>query len=154
MQVVGTDSPMSVILQPGAATCPGSALPCSGCAAGAAENMVLEVTASVVSTSPPTAQWGWGSDGVTAMLPGNEFTFSPQTKSVDPATGGILDFIKLRGDGSGSLRKPLASEALLMQGRAVYRCSYTGGGYDETTEIQTVVFTFDGADWQPSAPLT
>lgn len=149
MFVEGDTSPMSVVLQPGQATCPGSAVPCAECGAGLAEPMLLQVTASVLSPDASVARWGWGSDGATALLPANEFTSTPVTKSVDPVTGDSLDFVRLRADGSSSLRDPEFGDTLQMVGAAVYRCTYASGDYRELTHQRSVVFTFVGTGVNP-----
>lgn len=148
MYVQGVDRAMSVVLQPGQATCPGSAVECTDCGAGLAEPRVLEATLSVIA-NVDDAFWGWGADSATGSLPENEFTIAPKTKSVDPFAGGVLDFVKWRGS-SMSLRRPAAGDTLLLQGRAVYRCTYSNGTFAETITSQALVFTFDGAAWQSS----
>ena len=151
--VQGVDSPMSVVLQSGLASCPGSAVACDGCVAGAATNMSLQVTASVLSPDASVARWGWGSDALTAFSGGNEFTSTPVTKTVDPVAGGTLQFVKIRASGSDSLRPPDAGDALLIVARAVYRCTHPNGDTSQLTETQEWVFTFDGTVWQKSLPL-
>jgi hypothetical protein len=146
MYVEGDTSPMSVVLQPGQATCPGSAVECTGCGAGIAEPRVLEATLSVID-NVDGANWGWGADAATALLPANDFTNAPKTKSVDPVTGDTPDFSKVHGS---SLRDPAAGDTLLLRGRAVYRCTYSDGHFEETITSQALVFTFDGAAWQSS----
>ena len=147
--VDGVTAPMGMALQPGQATCPGSAVDCEGCDFGVAQNMVLEVTASVVASARTGVRWGWGATEIVALDPANEFTTDAKTRSVDPVLGGVLEFSKFRG-GSGAPRDPEAGDTLLMVGRAVYRCTYASGSFAEVTETQALVFTFDGTNWQTS----
>lgn len=154
MTVQGTRSPMTVTLQPGAASCPGSAVPCTGCLAGEAQRISLEVTALMVSSDPADDRWGWGTDAATALLPANEFTSTPITKSVNPDTGAVLSFSKIRGANLSSLQDAAVGDTLLLTGTAVYRCTYGAGGFVEYTENQQFVFTFNGATWDASLPPT
>jgi hypothetical protein len=154
MTVEGDRTPMTVTMQPGAASCPGSAVPCTGCLAFEAQRMSLEVTALMLTSNPPEDRWGWGADASTALLPANEFTSTAITKSVNPNTGAVLQFSKIRGANNSSLEDAVAGDTLLLTGQAVYRCTYSAGDFVEYTENQALVFTFNGTTWDSSLPPT
>lgn len=150
LSVQGSDNPFSTVLQAGQATCPGSAVACLGCSSGIAQNMVLEVTASVLANYWANSRWGWGDALDDPLDVTNEFTISPKIRSVDPVLGGILNFSKYRID-INNPRPAKVGDVLLMVGRAVYRCTYPGGSFAEVTETQAISFAFNGTEWVPGA---